>query len=203
MDSKGFSSATPPCMGINQSVEIPQVPIYVHEEVGLGDHNSAEVLLEERECNKGVGSAGYNNGPCSDPIVGVGDGGPSDEIPRPSYVTLRTKKSKAQKKGPVNAFKTPDLNNSVEVNIDSDPFNIEEIFRLETENNKGAVESNGRSISGNPELEEQVSALSSSEMEKEVAETMKVGVALGIEVSSFDNHLRKIVNGESVQVGCQ
>ncbi|MFS7966003.1 hypothetical protein Hanom_Chr09g00768781 [Helianthus anomalus] len=63
METKGFVSATPPCMGINQPIEIPQVPNYVHEEAGLGNHNSAEVLFEERESSKGVGSAGNINGP--------------------------------------------------------------------------------------------------------------------------------------------
>ncbi|MFS7951971.1 hypothetical protein Hanom_Chr07g00601531 [Helianthus anomalus] len=113
-ESKGlFSNFSPTCMGNSPSIEILHVCIQKHAEADIGIRNSAVDCSEERENIKGVGPSGSNGGLCSDPEVGLGDFGPSVDLNRPSYITMRSKKSKAQDKDSAQVFKTPDLNNSV------------------------------------------------------------------------------------------
>ncbi|MFS7966157.1 hypothetical protein Hanom_Chr09g00770561 [Helianthus anomalus] len=117
-----FSGLSLTCMGNNLTAEIPHVPNQMRAEAGLGVHNSADDLIEERESSEGVGSAGNKDGPYSDPVVGLGDFGPSVELPRPSYVTMKPNKNKVHKKFSAQTFKTPDLNNYVEGDNASDPL---------------------------------------------------------------------------------
>ncbi|MFS8018177.1 hypothetical protein Hanom_Chr15g01389091 [Helianthus anomalus] len=76
---------------------------------------------------------GENLGPSRDCLINEAQLGSRQVVEdRPSYVTLRPNQfdKKARQNSGANI---PDLNNSVELPVDSDPFNIEEILRMEAQ----------------------------------------------------------------------
>ncbi|MFS8018158.1 hypothetical protein Hanom_Chr15g01388851 [Helianthus anomalus] len=121
---------------------------------------------------------------------------------RPSYITKRPKQN-SKKIVKSTDFITPDLNDKVIEESLSDPFDIEAIFRMEQHCNRvdEEIERQGGTGGDLTDPIEVHQSLNSSELE--VDATIQVGAALGIEVSGFNNHIRKLVNGESVPTGCK
>ncbi|KAJ0874585.1 putative RNA-directed DNA polymerase [Helianthus annuus] len=127
-----------------------------------------------------------------------GSHGLGPEPSRPSYITLRpklkTKPKQIKSKEPL----IPDLNEAEVENLEaaevenSDPFNIEEIFRLEKNHVRGEEElcrSSSHPESGGNNLDsEQVE----DGFESEVAKTMELGEKLGIEVTGFGSWVRRL-----------
>ncbi|KAF5804367.1 putative RNA recognition motif domain, nucleotide-binding alpha-beta plait domain superfamily [Helianthus annuus] len=130
------------------------------------------------------------------------EGGPNQEPSRPSFITTRPKrKSKSNKQkitvgAEAQVFDIPDLNKQVESDGDSDPFNINDIFRLEEEAARaGANKVIEREFLDSME-ENQGETSDYLNFEAEVAHTMDFGYRLGIEVDGFENHVKKLVSGE-------
>ncbi|KAJ0919969.1 putative RNA recognition motif domain, nucleotide-binding alpha-beta plait domain superfamily [Helianthus annuus] len=127
-----------------------------------------------------------------------------------SYVTLRAKDRimKGGDTGPI--FRTPDLN----VGEDSDPFSLEEIIQRTTKHRQGETEAqNGddgvQDSSGRfrPPDQDQSNAPNDGNRQRifegEVEDTIRYGGCLGIDLKGFENHVRKIVQGEEGPVQTQ
>ncbi|KAJ0843387.1 putative RNA recognition motif domain, nucleotide-binding alpha-beta plait domain superfamily [Helianthus annuus] len=211
-----FAVQSPTCMGNFSPINIPNVG----ENVPINDDCVAQelaeyvacmnkdvreerdnIFMEEREAREKVDPTGHLSENLDDEGEGIGEIGPAS--PRPSYITLRPNQFKPDKKVGAQEFLTPDLNNVVGEEVTSDPFNIEEIFRLEVVSNKGEEAISGRRNRDEVEADVPSEVDRAAGLEREVAETLEVGIALGIDVNGFENHVRKLVNGESELLGCQ
>ncbi|MFS7955428.1 hypothetical protein Hanom_Chr07g00642541 [Helianthus anomalus] len=124
--------------------------------------------------------------------------GPGPNNTRPSYITCRPKRDKKHGKKPkkkAQNFIIPDLNQEPEITNTSDPFNLEEIFRMEEVNRmREFVPSWSMHREESEEIagEEQVRL----NFEDEVSRTLEFGACLGIGVEGFENHVKKLVQGE-------
>ncbi|KAF5767270.1 putative Endonuclease/exonuclease/phosphatase superfamily [Helianthus annuus] len=156
-----------------------------------------------------VESLGHPSGPNADNVVirlspnydnEVEEYGPNLEALRPSYITLRPNRKNIinnKKKDKVREFITPDLNNSAEEDINSDPFDIESIFRMEEEAKRVMADNELSDNSGDGADVFRDDVLRRSGEETEVNGTIKVGVALGIEEDFFlQNHRFLLVSGK-------
>ncbi|MFS7901526.1 hypothetical protein Hanom_Chr01g00000711 [Helianthus anomalus] len=169
------------CMGNSDSLSSQFSEENVHEEEAAGDQESAHVRINvERE----------SVGPVCNLSVPVDNSGDPFEPVRTSYITTRPKGvSNSSKQAQENSTPSkqaqedniPDLNLSAgnQKDSDSDPFNIEEVFRMEEE---AAADANlqlkrGDFISCN--MEEEHARL---HFENEVVRTLEFGTCLGIDV---------------------
>ncbi|MFS7962592.1 hypothetical protein Hanom_Chr08g00728471 [Helianthus anomalus] len=93
---------------------------------------------------------------------------------RPSFITIRPNQFKPKRNIGAHEFVTPDLNNAVGIEESSDPFNIDEIFRMEavSKSKEGAISCNR--IRGETEGDEFSKADGVAGIDREVAETMEV-----------------------------
>ncbi|KAI7754244.1 hypothetical protein M8C21_006718 [Ambrosia artemisiifolia] len=114
------------------------------------------------------------------------------------YVTIRPK-DKRKKKVCSQSFKTPDLN----VAENSDPFNLEELIRRQSDGDDAQVAVDDRSLEeveviepegneGGPVVDDGVEEF----IVNEAVATKDFGVCLGIHLNGFENHLKKMVGGE-------
>ncbi|MFS8019618.1 hypothetical protein Hanom_Chr15g01405851 [Helianthus anomalus] len=210
MDDSSFT-----CMGNQTGSTSPQI-----EKVVSAAHGALKgtcgILNVEREKgvngdqfvghyeeSGGVGPSGFNDEYEAhignmDPVTSIREhvahSDKSKDTERPSFITIRSKR--VGKKPTHNAeVNLPDLNIMAENSCNSDPFNIDEIFRLE-EQNLGAsdevpLRSVNRDVAGD-NWEEEHNRIFLSEVNR----TMKFGECLGIGVAGFENHVKKIVSGE-------
>ncbi|KAF5797593.1 putative RNA-directed DNA polymerase [Helianthus annuus] len=205
--SDGFCEfQSPTCMGNLSPIYVPNVGDYMtNNDVGVVQEAAEHVacsnncvseerdklLNKEREPREEMDPT-ENLGDNIDEGVGISEIGPAS--PRPSYITLRPNQFKPAKDGGAQEFLTPDLNKVVGEESNSDPFNIEEIFRLETEQDKGEEAISDRRIRGEVENVNPAEEGRAADLEREVAGTLGVGIVLGIEVNGFENHVRKLGN---------
>ncbi|MFS8014959.1 putative RNA recognition motif domain, nucleotide-binding alpha-beta plait domain superfamily [Helianthus anomalus] len=193
--------------GCNNDCEVQESAEKLEELVNDVRSEKDNAFMEEREDrdqvdpNKRLGELSEDG--CDE------DNGP--DPPRPSFITLRHNQFKPKRNDGAQEFVTPDLNKAVGVETSSDPFNIEEIFRLEAASKTRDEANSSMRIRGETESDEISKANGDTGVnrevdlgvDREVAETLEVGIALGIDVNGFENHVRKLVNGESARMGDQ
>ncbi|KAJ0868316.1 putative RNA recognition motif domain, nucleotide-binding alpha-beta plait domain superfamily [Helianthus annuus] len=181
----GMHGAPSMCMENLNDFSSPKTDEHVQEEL-LGDLDSLQKSIpNERE----------DVGHVSGIVQEEEQDGPCTINTRPSYITCRPKRGNKLKKK-VQNFIIPDLNQEPEISNTSDPFNLEEIFRLEKEVNRmrETVPSCSIHREASEEIvgEEQVGL----NFEEEVSRTLEFGVCLGIGVDGFENHVKKLICGE-------
>ncbi|KAJ0866424.1 putative RNA-directed DNA polymerase [Helianthus annuus] len=182
-----FAVQSPTCMGKFSPINIPNVGDNVPINDDCVAQESAEydacrnkdvseardnILMVEREAREKVVPTGHLSEKLNDEGEINSEIGPAS--PRPSYITLRPNQFKPGKDGGAQEFLTPDLNNVVGEEETSDPFNIEETFRLEVEENRGDEVISGRRNRGEVETDDPAEVDRAAGLEREVAETLEM-----------------------------
>ncbi|KAM0001264.1 putative RNA recognition motif domain, nucleotide-binding alpha-beta plait domain superfamily [Helianthus debilis subsp. tardiflorus] len=174
------------CMGINKDLSVPNTTVHAQKE-GVGNMDLPTFCNNEEREEVGPGlSIGLE----ADYV------GPGSAEFGPRYVTCRPNRGNNPKKK-AHPLVIPDLNQEADISNNSDPFNIEEIFRMEKEGIRDSEPISRCRVNGGSSAEVMEEEHASLNFEKETSSTVDLGIRLGIGVEGFKNNMRKLVRGET------